>query len=247
MTNINDSYFDGYYKEIWRSIIPAELTVKEVDFILSYFKLGQGNKVLDLMCGYGRHSLGLARKGFSVTAVDNLDDYISEIRKSAESENLPVKAVKADVINYEADETFDLALSMGNSLCFFDRTDTIKLLKMVAAHLVKGGHFFINTWMLAEIAFNGFRERTWSNMGDLKLIYESKFFLQPTRIETDQLILFPDGKQELKKAVDYIYSIAETEAMLAETGFQMKEVFSIPGKKKFTLGDPRAYIIAEKI
>jgi hypothetical protein len=118
---------------------------------------------------------------------------------------------------------------------------------MIAAHLVKGGHFLINTWMLAEIAFNGFKERTWSNMGDLKLIYESKFLLQPTRIETDQLILSPDGKKETKKGIDYIYSIAETEAMLAEAGLTMKEVFSIPGKKKFTLGDPRAYIVAEKI
>ena len=46
MSNINDTYFDGYYKDIWRSIIPAELTVKEVDFMLSYFNLKQGSKVL---------------------------------------------------------------------------------------------------------------------------------------------------------------------------------------------------------
>jgi len=26
----------------------------------------------------------------------------------------------------------------------------------------------------------------------------------------------------------------------------MKEIYSIPGRKKFTLGDPRAYIVAEK-
>ena len=63
MNNINDSYFDGYYKDIWRSIIPAELTRKEVDFIVSYFKLQPGNKVLDIMCGYGRHAIALAKKG----------------------------------------------------------------------------------------------------------------------------------------------------------------------------------------
>ena len=56
-----------------------------------------------------------------------------------------------------------------------------------------------------------------------------------------------DGKTETKKAVDYIYSIAEMEMMFDETGFRMKEIYSIPGKKKFTLGEPRAYIIAEKI
>ena len=62
MENINDSYFDGYYKELWRSIIPGELTIKEVDFMLPYFHLQPGSKVLDLMCGYGRHAIALAQK-----------------------------------------------------------------------------------------------------------------------------------------------------------------------------------------
>ena len=246
MENVNNTYFDGYYKDIWRNLVPAELTVKETDFMISYFNLQTGSKVLDIMCGYGRHAIALAKKGINVTAVDNLDEYINEINESAGKNNLPIKATKTDVTKYEAKEIFDLALCMGNSLCFFDRQDTLKILKMIAEHLKPGGHFFINTWMLAEIAFNGFREKSWTNVGDLKYITESKFFLQPSRIETDHLIIVPDGKTETKKAVDYIYSVAETEQLLNEAGFIMKEVYSIPGKKKFTLGEPRAYIIAEK-
>ena len=46
--------------------------------------------------------------------------------------------------------------------------------------------------------------------------------------------------------IDYIYSVNEMEAMLKNAGLSLKEVYSIPGKKKFTIGDPRAYIIAEK-
>ena len=124
MSNINDSYFDGYYKDIWRSIIPAELTVKGNRFHIHYFKLQPGNKVLDLMCGYGRHAIALAKKGIAVTAVDNLDEYIDEIKKTAASDNLPITAIKSDIIKYEPEEIFDLAICMGNSLCFFDRADT---------------------------------------------------------------------------------------------------------------------------
>jgi SAM-dependent methyltransferase len=247
MENINNSYFDGYYKDIWRNIVPTELTVKETDFMLQYFNLQPGNKVLDLMCGYGRHAIALAKKGLTVTAVDNLDDYIDEITKAAANDSLPVNAIKADIVNYDANGIFDLALCMGNSLCFFGRGDTVKILKMIAAHLKPGGHFLINTWMLAEIAFDGFKEKAWSQMGDLKYITESKYYLQPTRIETDHLIIAPDGKTETKKAVDYIYSIAEMEMILSEAGFTMKEVYSIPGRRKFTLGDTRAYIVADKL
>jgi SAM-dependent methyltransferase len=246
MENVNNSYFDGYYKDIWRNIVPAELTVKETDFIISHFKLQPENKVLDMMCGYGRHAIALAKQGMHVTAVDNLDEYIKEIQEIAGNEQLPVTAVKADAAHYEANGIFDMALCMGNSLCFFDRNDSLRLLKMIAAHLKPGGHFFINTWMLAEIVFNGFREKAWTNVGDLKFITESKYFFQPSRVETDHLVLAPDGSTETKKGVDYIYSVAETEQLLNEAGFVMKEVYSVPGKRKFTLGDARAYIIAEK-
>ena len=246
MQNINNIYFDGYYKDIWRTLIPSELTVKETDFMLQHFSLQPGNKVLDLMCGYGRHAISLAKKGIDITAVDNLDEYITEINEVAGNDKLPLKAIKADIIEYEAEEIFDLALCMGNSLCFFDRNDTLKILEMIGKHLKPGGHFLINTWMIAEIAFKSFHEKSWSHAGELKFITESKYLLQPSRIETEHLILAPDGKTETKKAVDYIYSVAETELMLQETGFAMKEIYSIPGRKKFTLGEPRAYIIAEK-
>ena len=63
MSNINDTFFDGHYKEIWKTLIPDELTVKEVDFMVPHFGLQPGSKVLDLMCGYGRHAIALAKKG----------------------------------------------------------------------------------------------------------------------------------------------------------------------------------------
>src|SRR5262249_9688689 len=147
----NDNFFDGYYKDIWRSIIPEILTAREVDFILQYFDLKPNNKVLDIMCGYGRHALALARKGMTVTAIDNLPDYVSEIREIAQKENLPVNAVQSDVINYKADPDFDLVLCMGNSLNFFDAKDTFGIMKAVAGHLKTGGKFLINSWSLAEI------------------------------------------------------------------------------------------------
>jgi len=247
MENVNNTYFDGYYKDIWRSYIPEELTVKEVDFMIRHFNLQPGNKVLDLMCGYGRHAIALAEKGISVTAVDNLGDYISELTEIARNKKLPIRALDANVINYEPDDKFDLVICMGNSICFFNRDDTLRLLKKVSSHLIRGGHLLINTWMLAEIAFNGFREKVWENVGDLKFITESKYFLHPSRIETKHLILAPDGQSETKNAVDYIYSIAEMEMMLRESGLSTEEVYSVPGKKKFTLGDPRAYIISQPL
>lgn len=247
MANINDHFFDGYYKEIWKTLIPAELTVKEVDFMLSYFNLKPGNNVLDLMCGYGRHAIALSRKGIDVTAIDNLEDYIREICETVEAETLPVKAIREDVLEYHTDDSFDLAICMGNSLNFFDEKDTVKLFNNVSRQLNKGGHLLINSWSIAEIAFKIFKEKSWSRVGDQKFLTDSKFLFHPTRIETESTIIFHDGKMENKSGIDYIFSINEMERMLGEAGLKLTEIFSIPGKKKFSIGEPRAYIVASRM
>lgn len=247
MNNVNDIYFDGYYKDIWRSIIPAELTTKETAFMLQYFDLQAGDRVLDIMCGYGRHAIALAKKGIAVTAVDNLDDYITEINKTAENENLPIKGIKADILQYKIDEKYDLALCMGNSLNFFDAADVHRLLVNIHSHVNKGGQLLINTWSLAEIAIKSFTAKAWDEVDGVKHICESKYLFHPTRIESDSIFLSAGGHIEKKKAVDYIFSVSEMEALLEKAGFKTEEIFSIPGKKKFTLGEPRAYIVAEKV
>ncbi len=246
MGNINDSYFDGYYKDIWRSIIPDDLTAKEVEFMLSYFSLQPGNKVLDLMCGYGRHSIALAKKGMKVTAVDNLNDYINEVKQASERDNLSIIAEQTDVANYEPSEIFDLIICMGNSLNFFNADDTLRLFRNVSAHLKKGGNLLINSWSVAEIAIKNFKDKIWNYAGDKKFLVDCKYLFHPARIEFEHLILTPGGKTESKTGIDYIFSINEIETMLNQTGFVLKELFSIPGKKKFTLGEPRIYLVAEK-
>src|SRR5690349_8699958 len=100
--NINSNFFDGYYKDIWRTLMPDALTNAEVDYLVNEAQLEAGDKVLDLMCGYGRHALLLARLGVNVTAVDNLIDYVNEIKEIAQKERLPITALQEDVIEFES-------------------------------------------------------------------------------------------------------------------------------------------------
>jgi SAM-dependent methyltransferase len=246
MENVNDSYFDGHYKDIWRTIIPEQLTVKETEFMLEYFHLQAGSRVLDLMCGYGRHALALGRKGIEVWAIDNQGTYIAEINDTAIRENLPVRALNSPILDYSAEGVFDLAICMGNSLNFFNAQDTVKLLSKVSSSLKIGGQLLINSWSLTEIATKQFIERSWTELNGLRLLSDSKYLFHPTRIETDSFFIQLDGKTENRKAIDYVFSVSEMESMLIAAGFRLREVYSIPGRKKFALGELRAYLVAEK-
>jgi cyclopropane fatty-acyl-phospholipid synthase-like methyltransferase len=246
MANVNDSYFDGHYKEIWRKLIPDILTTREVSFILNYFNLKPGDSVLDLMCGYGRHAIALAQKGIHVMAIDNLKDYTDEIQSIAEKHNLPIEVINTDLVEFEIKGHFNLAICMGNSLNFFNPEDTRKILSKVQNHLVPGGHLLINSWSIAEIALPTFKERTEGFIDNLKFINDSKILEDPKRIEIKSQMVDEEGNTETKTAVDYIYSLKELENILTECRLSLTEVFSIPGKKNFSAGEPRAYIIAIK-
>ncbi len=244
MSNINDSFFDGHYKKIWKDFIPEQLTEKEVAFMIPYFKLSEESKVLDMMCGYGRHALALGRKGISVTAIDNQVAYIDEINSAAEKENLPVTGINNSIQAFTPQEKFDLAICMGNSLQFFDKKDLIDILSTVSACMKPGGRLLINSWSLAEIVFRNFKDKSTSKIGEMEFEVESGFEILPTRMEVKSRIITPNGEVEERSSVDYIYSINEMSSIFAESGFRLTEVYSIPGRKKFTLGEPRAYLIA---
>jgi SAM-dependent methyltransferase len=245
--NINNTFFDGYYKEIWRSLIPNELTKAEIDFLLETAGLQQGSTVLDVMCGYGRHALALGRQGIQVTGVDNLSDYVTEVMQIAEKENLPVTCSLANVMEYEPGEIFDLVICLGNNLSFFDWREMEKLFSMIGAHTRPGGMFIANSWTIAEIVFKNFTPKTWSIVNDFRYLVDNKILFNPTRVESETTILPANGGEEKRKAIDYIYSLNELRMLLEHSGFSISETWSIPGRKKFALGEPRVYFVAEKL
>lgn len=244
--NINNHFFEGLYKEVWKTIIPPALTVAECDFIVDVANLKSSDKILDVMCGYGRHTLELAKRGFTVTAIDNLPEYIEEIHDVSTDQNLNVHAISEDILKVKLEPGYKAAICMGNSFAFFNAEDALVLLKKISNALSPGGVFIINSWMIAEIAIKFFKQYDWHYSGPYKCILENNYLFNPSRIETDQTIIGPTGQIETVKGVDYIFTINELDRMFSEAGLIISGLYSTPRKKKFTLGDGRIYIVAEK-
>jgi len=246
-TNINNNFFLGSYKNAWRKTIPDGLSEAETDFIIDTGKLKENHRVLDLMCGYGRHTLELAKRNIEVTAVDNLKEYIEEIRNETKINDLPVEVICDDILNAEFRAVYDAAICMGNSFAFFTKQDAVSILKKTADHLKPGGILMINSWMIAEIAIKYFREKEWHDAGDFKCILENRFCFFPSRVESEQTIVGPGGIREVVQGIDYIFTLDEMESMFNEAGLKTRDLFSTPRKRKFTFGDSRIYIVAEKL
>jgi SAM-dependent methyltransferase len=244
--NINNSFFNSVYKDVWKKLIPNGLTEAEVDFIMETAGLQPGDKVLDIMCGYGRHSIELGKRGIDVTSIDNLNEYIEEIKANAHQQNLPVRGIKAGILEVELQENYDAIICMGNSFSFFNKEETSQILKKLSLSLKPGGILIINSWMIAEIALKHFKEKDWFQVEEYKYLLDYKFHFQPNRIESEQTIVSADGTVDVLKGIDYIFSLDELESMFLDAGLSTKELYSTPRKRRFVLGDGRIYIVVEK-
>lgn len=238
------SLFDGMYKELWRRIVPEALTQAELGFLIDILAVNPGDRVLDAMCGYGRHSLGLAEKGMAVTAVDSAAEYITEIQEKAGE--LPIEAITSTVESFRPSHQYQAAICMGNSISSLNRQQTLDFFKTLNDCLEPGGRFVLNTWMLTEIVVKKYRDREWYQVKEFKYLLENEYLLQPTRMETIHTVIAPDGAMEQRTDTDYIFSIAEMEALLNESGFDLVELYSTPRKRIYSLGDEYAYFLAQK-
>ena len=68
-------------------------------------------RALDLACGAGRNSIYLAKKGYSVNAIDYSDEALKIAQERAEGEGVEVNWIRADLNEHDLpEEAYDLVL-----------------------------------------------------------------------------------------------------------------------------------------
>ncbi|MGH2501081.1 MAG: class I SAM-dependent methyltransferase, partial [Ktedonobacterales bacterium] len=101
----------------------------------------------DLCCGYGRHTLGLAALGYSVTGLDRDAAAIAEARRRAVAAGLEIAWITGDMRATGAlPETFDAVVNMWQSLSYFDDATNVALLRALHDRLTPGGRLVVDSF-----------------------------------------------------------------------------------------------------
>src|SRR5215813_14640827 len=117
-------------------------TTAEVDLLIRSVGLQRNDRILDLCCGQGRHSLELASRGFPhVTGLDRSRYLIRLARKRAKLSNLSVSFHEGDARRFRlGDAEFHCVCILGNSFGYFERPeDDLAVLEAVNRALASGG------------------------------------------------------------------------------------------------------------
>ena len=119
----------------------ADRTEAEVDRAIMMLRPEGGERVLDLACGIGRHSLELRRRGFEVVGVEISPDLLEMAERAATEAGLEVSFMQADLRELELSEEFDLVLSLNDGAVGYFETDAenLRTFEVIANALRAGG------------------------------------------------------------------------------------------------------------
>lgn len=209
-----------WYKNNWTLDIKkqswVEETEKQVDFIIDTLSLNGKERILDLACGFGRHSLAFARKGFTVVGVDITKDYIVDAINSAKASSLNIDFIHSDIRDLQFKNEFDVVLNLADGAIGYLENDeeNLKIFNVIANAIRPEGkhfmdicnaehaeHFFPkNCWDMGANAlslseFDWDREKRRMLFGGYEIVF-GEIAKKPEMFEADSIRLY--SKSELE-------------------------------------------------
>lgn len=246
---------EDWYKKIWTLDIVnqswVEDTKRQVDFIVKKLHLNGREKILDLACGFGRHSIELARRGFSVTGVDITEDYVNYASELAAKEKLDARFILSDIRGVDFAEEFDVVLNMADGAVGYLENDdeNMKIFNIVSRALKRGGKHFMDI-MSADYADSHFPCKLWDE-GEHGLTLSKFEWNRQTRTMLYGQLDFQYGKELPRPLIEYgnptrLYSRTEVNEIMISLGMRVNELWSDFGGKPYSVNDIQMMVYSEK-
>lgn len=140
-----DGYADRYDNEIFTKNTEAEIT-----FLVDRLRLAAGARILDIGCGTGRHTVGLAARGYAMTGVDLSDGMLDQARARAKKAGVEVEWIQANAAEFARPDAFDAAVSLcEGGICLYDidhllPDQDVRIISNIYASLKAGAPFILN-------------------------------------------------------------------------------------------------------
>jgi 2-polyprenyl-3-methyl-5-hydroxy-6-metoxy-1,4-benzoquinol methylase len=217
----------------------------EVENVVKLLKIEPKDRLLDLCCGIGRHSLELARRGFDVVGIDRTPAYIERAKQAAEKNDLKVDFVVGDMREYCVSDGYDIVINLFGSFGYFeDEEDDRKVVTNMYASLRPGGRLMIET-MGKEILARELQARNWSEHEGTLILSERRPEQNWRRMKTRWIVI--KGGQRIEHTVSVrSYSAVELTSLLKECSFNEVEVYGGTAGTEYNQEAKRLVVIGHR-
>jgi len=214
--------FDEDYLRTLPFLTP-QATQAEAEFVVDTMNLAPGAQVLDVGCGYGRHAMELAARGFHVVGLDLSTPLLVRGGEEAHRRGLTINFVRGDMRELDFENQFDGAYCLFSTFGYFDDETNKKTLQNVARALKPHGKILIEI-LNRDYVIQDLPTRVWWEGDGCVVLEEVELNYFSSRIQVNRSVVFDDGRQLEQEISVRGYSLHEVGKLMHAAGFRVLEV-----------------------
>ncbi|MFB6264984.1 MAG: class I SAM-dependent methyltransferase [Bradymonadaceae bacterium] len=244
-TWIEEAFGEEYLMTLPSSV--HQKTQREADFIEKMLSLQQGDQILDLACGYGRHTVELAERGYDIAGFDLSQPLLEKALAEAKRRSLEINFFLGDMRGLTFADEFDACFCWQTSFGYYPDRTNLEILARINRSLRTGGRFLLDVMNRDFVVHDMPHRRWWEGTGCV--------FLEEGEFDDEKSVLHLNRKfvlDERELEHDYyirLYSRHELAELLDRAGFRVHDVTGDLAHPGYFLGaeSQRLIIRAEKV
>ncbi len=224
--------FDGATAEMaW-----TERTEAEVNRALTMLRPEGGERILDLACGTGRHSLELVRRGFSVVGSEISSELIAIANQEAAAQGLEATFLEGDLRELDFEDEFDIVLNLNDGAVGYFETDeeNHRTFEVISRALKPGGR---NLIQVPNVLYARARlpQRSWIPSENMVELVEHRWNKKDRYMEGAMIPLRFGEVLEGLKGIEFrqrLYTVDELREIFTSVGMTLERSFHGNGRPK---------------
>ncbi len=218
----HDEIFNEDYLRTLPLLTPLA-TQNEANFVIDSLGVEVGSQILDAGCGYGRHAMELAARGYQIVGLDNSLPLLLRGAEEAQRRGLSIHFVHGDMREIQFDSQFDGAYCIFNTFGYFDDDTNKKTAQNLARSLKPGARLVVDVlnrdYVIADLP-----SRVWWEGEGCVVLEEVDFNYFSSRVVSNRSLVFDDGRQVEQEISIRSFSLHEIGKLLHSAGLRVLEI-----------------------
>jgi SAM-dependent methyltransferase len=232
------------YLYFYREALTDERTEAEVSALVSLLGLDSTKKILDLACGYGRHTNRLAALGHSMTGIDLTLGFLDIARQDAIQRKVVVRYELGDMRSIRFEDEFDRVMLLFTSFGYFSDEENLQVLDKASKALIAGGLLVFDTLNRDAVSKDMRPYFVVEKEGNL-MIDRLSFDCLQGRLYNKRIVI-RNGVRKDKPYFVRLYNPNEVKILISQAGLELQHFYGGWDGSEFSSGSHRMVVIARK-